>query len=90
MIEQYFREIKVWKLSPNATFDDLPIEYKKGLFKKRPIDSLTDNIVETLKVILVKILFDNWMYVSNPQMTISITYLLMVIKYWSQDDKYII
>ena len=31
-------------------FSDLPIEYELRLFRKRPIDGLTDNIIERLKV----------------------------------------
>ena len=37
------------------------------LFTKRPIDSLTDNIVEGLKVLFIRRLLDNRIYKSNPQ-----------------------
>ena len=36
-------------------------------FTKQPIYSLSINTVERLKVSLIKRLFDNWIYVSNPQ-----------------------
>ena len=37
------------------------------LFTKQPIDSLTNNIVERLKVILIKLSFDNIIYENNPR-----------------------
>ena len=37
------------------------------LFTKRPIDFLTNNIVERLRVSSIKILFDKWMYESSHQ-----------------------
>ena len=45
----------------------LTVEYKKMLFTKQPIDSLTDNSVERLKVNLTKQSLDNRIYKSNPQ-----------------------
>ena len=45
----------------------LDFEYEQKLFKKKPTDHLNDNKVETLKVCLIKLFFDKWMYVSNPQ-----------------------
>ena len=43
----------------NADFDDLPIEYEQKLFKKLPIDHLTANIVERLKVNSINRYSDN-------------------------------
>ena len=51
----------------NADFDDLPIEYEKKLFAKRQIDCLTGNILERLKVSLIKRSFDNRIYKTNPR-----------------------
>ena len=48
-------------------FNALPTEYEQRLFKKWPIDHSNYNIVERFKVSLIKLFFDNWMYVSNPQ-----------------------
>ena len=50
------------------------------MFKKQPIHCLNDNIVERLKFSSIKLLFDNWIYVSNPQNPIIMNYLFMVIK----------
>ena len=47
----------------------LTIEYKRRLFTKQPINSLTDNSVERLKVNSIKRLLDNIIYESNPQNT---------------------
>ena len=43
----------------------LTIEYKRRLFTKQPINSLTDNSVERLKVNSIKRLLDNIIYKSN-------------------------
>ena len=51
----------------NADFDELPNEYEKILFTRQPIDYLTDNIVERLKVSLIGQFFDNIIYESNHQ-----------------------
>ena len=51
----------------NIYFNDLPIEYEQRLFTKWPIDGLSDNILERLKVSLTNQLFDNRMYESSPQ-----------------------
>ena len=39
------------------------------MFTKIPIDHSTNNIVERLKVALIKLLFDNLIYVGHPQNT---------------------
>ena len=44
----------------------MPIEYELRLFLKRPIYCLTNNIVESLKVSLIKWLFDHIIYEINP------------------------
>ena len=44
----------------------MPIEYEQRLFTKLPIDHLTNNILERFKVSLIKQLFDNIIYESNP------------------------
>ena len=50
----------------------MPIEYEQRLLKKGPIDSLNNNIIKSLKAIMLKVslserFFDNWMCVSNHQ-----------------------
>ena len=40
-----FWEHKLWSYPQNSDIGDLPIEYEQILFTKRPIDSLTNNIV---------------------------------------------
>ena len=67
MIKLSFEKIKYGIYPQNADFDDLPIEYEQRLFTKRPMDSLTNNIVEMLNFSLTKKLFDNWMYEGNSQ-----------------------
>ena len=52
-------EHKVWELSSNADFDDLPILYKQGLFTWLTRNCLTNNKVEILKVSSIKDLLDN-------------------------------
>ena len=59
-------EYKLWLLSSNSDFDDLLIEYKQSLFTKLPIGSLTNNIVEWLKVSSIEWSLDNRIYKSNP------------------------
>ena len=66
MIELSFENIKYGSYPQNSDFNDLPIEYEKKLFTKLPIDSLTDNTVERLKVISIERLFDNIIYESDP------------------------
>ena len=51
----------------NVDFNDLPIEYKQRLFTKQPIDRLTNDIVEKLKVSSIRRSFHNIIYESNPQ-----------------------
>ena len=60
------------------------------LFAKQPVNHLTNNSVERLKVGSIKRSLDNRRYESNAQMTISINYLLMVIKGYLLDDNYIV
>ena len=69
MNEKSFEKIKYGSFPLNDDSDDLPIEYEQRLFTKQPIDSLTDNILERLKVSLIKRSFDNRIYESNPQNT---------------------
>ena len=59
MIKQSFKNINYVSCPQNSGFGDL--------FKKLPINRLTDNIVERLKVSLIKKIFDNRIYESNPQ-----------------------
>ena len=49
-----------------ANLDSLTFEYEQRLIIKRPTYCLRDIIVEMLKVSLIKLYFDNWVYVSNP------------------------
>ena len=51
----------------NADFENLHIYYKQSFFIEWPIDHLTDNKVESLKVISIKQFLDNIIYESNPQ-----------------------
>ena len=67
MIKLSFEKIKYGIYPQNADFDDLPIEYEQRLFTKRPMDSLTNNIVEKLKVSSIKRLLDNSIYKINLQ-----------------------
>ena len=67
MTKRFFANINYGSYPKYAKFYDLTIEYKHMLFTKRPIDCLTDIIVEVLKVSSIEQLFDNWMYISNPQ-----------------------
>ena len=90
MIKQLFENIKYESYPINDSYDDLPIEYKQRLFTKWPIYRLTDNIIERLRVISIKRLFDNRKYRSNPQMSILMTNLLMAVKGWSLYDNYIV
>ena len=66
-IERSFENIKYVSYPQNADFDDLSIEYKQNLFTKRPIDCLTDNNVEILKVVLIEQSLDYRRYTSNIQ-----------------------
>ena len=59
MIERSFENINNGSYPQNADIYDLPIEYKQRLLTLKTIDSLTDNIVENLKVTLIKQWFDN-------------------------------
>ena len=74
----------------NANFYDLSIEYEQKNFTEQPIYCLTNNIIERLKVSLNKRLFDNRIYESNPWNADLVTYLLMVMKFWSLHDEYIV
>ena len=66
MTEQAFENIK-YRIYPQISdSDDLYIEYEHRLFTKLPIDRLTGNIVERLKVSSIKWLFDNIIYKSYP------------------------
>ena len=60
-----FDSINYGSYSQNANFNALSIEYELKLFIKRPIDHLTDNIVERLRVSSIELSFDQWMYDSN-------------------------
>ena len=65
MIQKYFENIKYGSYSQSSDFDDLPIEYEQRLFTKSPIDCLTYNTLEMLKVGPIEQSFDNRMYESN-------------------------
>ena len=74
----------------NGDFFDLPFDGYRRLITKQPIDCLTDNIVERLKVSFIeRFLITECMKVI-PEMSISLTYLLMDIKSWSLENKYIV
>ena len=60
-------EYKVWQLSWKLWFNDLPIQYEQRLFTKTPIDNLTDNILETLKISSINQPFDDRIYEINTQ-----------------------
>ena len=62
-----FENIKYGSYPQNYDFGDLRIEYELTLFKKLPIDRLTNNIIERLKVNSINWLFDKRIYESNPQ-----------------------
>ena len=66
LIGKYFENIKYGSYPINADFNELPIDYENRLFTKKPIDSLTNNIVERLKVSTLQKLLDNRIYESNP------------------------
>ena len=59
-----FDNIKYGSYPRNYDSDDLPIEYKQSLFTKKSIHSLTDNIVEILKVSSIKRSLYNIIYKS--------------------------
>ena len=61
-----FEIIKYDSYAKNADFGNFPVEYKQECFSKLPIDCLTDNKVERLKVSLIKQSLDNRRYKSNP------------------------
>ena len=61
-----FENIKYGNYPRNSDFDDSPIEYEQRLFTKQPINFLDSNIVESLKVSLIKLSLDNIIYKSNP------------------------
>ena len=67
LIKQFFENIKYGSYSQNARFDNLSIEYKQSLFTKRPIDVLTNNSVEILKVNSIKLFLDNKICKRNNQ-----------------------
>ena len=62
-----FENTKYDSYPQNADFYYLPIEYEKTFFTKRSIYWLTDNIIERLKVILIRRSFDNRIHESNPR-----------------------
>ena len=66
-IKRSSKNIKYGSYPQNADFGDLPIEYEERLLKKWPIDCLTDNILESLKVSSIKRSFYNRIYKINPQ-----------------------
>ena len=49
-----FENIKYGSYPRNTDFDNLPIEYEQRLFTKQTIDSLTDIILERLKVSMIR------------------------------------
>ena len=57
-----FENIKYDSYPQDNDFNDLPIEYEQRLFPKLPIYCLTNNIVEMLKVSLIKQSLDNRIY----------------------------
>ena len=67
MVKRSSDKIKYGGYPQDSIFDDLPIEYKQSLFTKRPIDNLTDNSVERLKVSSVEWSLGNKIYKSNHQ-----------------------
>ena len=67
MIELSFDDIKYGSCPQNYGLGDLPIEYELRLFPKLPIDFLTSNIIERLKVGSVEQSFYNKIYEINPQ-----------------------
>ena len=62
-----FENIQYGSYPRNANFDDLPIAYEFFLFTEQPIDCLTDNTVERLKVGLIGQSLDDITYKINPQ-----------------------
>ena len=66
-MELSFESIKYGSYPQNSGFGNFPIVYKQRLLTKRPIDNLTDNKVEELKVSTIKLLLDNRGYQSNPR-----------------------
>ena len=66
-IEWSFENIKYGSSLKNADFNNLLIEYKQMLFTKQPIDNLTDNSVERLKVNTIKLSLDSLMYEISPR-----------------------
>ena len=65
MIKRSFENIKYGSYPQNADLDNLHIEYIKRLFTEQPIDCLTNNKVERLKVSLIRRSLDNRRYESN-------------------------
>ena len=59
--------IKYGSYPINDDFNDLPIEYEHMFFTKQPIDCLTNNIIERLKVSFIKISVDTRTHKSDPQ-----------------------
>ena len=59
--------IKYGSYLESDDFEDLHIEYKQRLFTKPPIDRSFNNILETLKVSPIELLYDNRISESNPQ-----------------------
>ena len=66
MIKLLFENIKYGSYPQHADFERLHIEYKQRLYTKLPIDCLTDNIVERLKVSLIERSLNNRIYGTNP------------------------
>ena len=66
MIERIFENIKYGSYLQNSDFNDLFIKYKQIVLTRQPIDSLTYNSEERLKVDPIERPLDNIRYKSNP------------------------
>ena len=62
-----FENWKYGSCPQSANLDDFPFEYYQRLITRQTIGHSNDNIVERLKVSLIKQLFENWKCGINPQ-----------------------
>ena len=90
MIEQLFENKQYGSYPQNSNFDGFTIEYKPRLFTELPMDRLTNNKVERVKVGSIEQLLDNRGYESNNRNAGFDYYLLMVMNGWLLDNDYII
>ena len=79
MIEQLFENKQYGSYPQNSNFDGFTIEYKPRLFTELPMDRLTNNKVERVKVGSIEQLLDNRGYESNNRNAGFDYYLLMVM-----------